>query len=231
MRVVVVENDPLAPVGRLEPHLDRHDVMVVAPAEGDALPEPGEFDAAVILGGRMGAYETDIHPWLDTEIGWLTDLVEAGTPTLAICLGSQMLAAATGGRAFKADAPEVGVVELTRTEAGRNDEVFGAVGGLVLSVHSDTFELAPNAVLLAHSQGFPHAFRVGSAMGLQFHPETSGEQAIEWLTNPNHEIQHGLSPRELSRLTTQIMEVDAQRADDTDRFFEKWFSSLLEKIG
>jgi len=144
-------------------------------------PVPGTgFDRVVILGGGMGAYDVDRHPWLDLEKDWIRDLVGADVPVLGICLGSQLLADALGGKAYRAAQPEVGVVSLSPTAAGMADPVVSKIGSMVYSLHQDTFDLPPDAALLAHSDRFPQAFRLGSALALQFHPDADRDQGLQW---------------------------------------------------
>jgi GMP synthase (glutamine-hydrolysing) len=59
------------------------------------------------------------------------------------------------------------------TEAGQADPVLTGLGGEHFSFHSDSFALPAGVDLLAESPTYPQAFRVGSALGLQFHPELS----------------------------------------------------------
>jgi GMP synthase (glutamine-hydrolysing) len=146
---------------------------------GDPIPGDG-FDRVVILGGAMGAYDIVRYPWLEAEKAWILSLVGEGVPVLGICLGSQLIADALGGRAYKADSPEADVIPLELTEAGKADPVASNIGDLVYSLHQDTFTLPPGATLLAQSQRFPHAFRLGSALALQFHPDADRDQGLEW---------------------------------------------------
>lgn len=147
--------------------------------EGD--PVPGtDFDRAVILGGAMGAYDVERHPWLDDEKSWIRSLVEAGVPVLGICLGCQLIADALGGRAYRAPETEAGLVSISLTVGGRDDPVVSKVGPLVFTLHQDTFDVPPDATLLAHTDRFPYAFRLGSALGLQFHPDADRDQALAW---------------------------------------------------
>jgi GMP synthase (glutamine-hydrolysing) len=174
----------MAPIGLLAEELDASGASwrQIAVKEGDPLPDSVEWRAIVPLGGEMGAYEEDRFPFLAEEKRFLAKAVEAGVPVLGICLGSQLLADALGGRAYRAPDTEVGYFPLdrTRTDPGGGDEVLGRVEGPSFVWHQDTFDLPPDAELLAASDRYPHAYRVGSALAVQFHPEVTGGIILDW---------------------------------------------------
>src|SRR5436190_10064190 len=63
-------------------------------------PPPGEiadYNAVLTFGGAMHADQEDRHPWLRFENDFLAAMLDDGMPLLAVCLGSQLLAAAAGG--------------------------------------------------------------------------------------------------------------------------------------
>jgi GMP synthase (glutamine-hydrolysing) len=66
---------------------------------GESCPEPDRLAGIVVLGGPMGAYEADRHPILHDSMRLLERAIEADVPTLAICLGAQLLALVAGGTA------------------------------------------------------------------------------------------------------------------------------------
>ena len=119
----------------------------------------------VSLGGLMGAYEDERYPWLRAEKRLLADAVSADVPVLGLCLGCQMLADALGGRAYRAPTPELGMLEVDLTDAGRVDPVLRHLDVPVPVWHSDTWELPPGGELLASTPAHPHAFRLGSGVG------------------------------------------------------------------
>ena len=56
------------------------------------------FTGLIVLGGPMNVDQTEKYPFLDAEIGWIRQALADQTPVLGICLGSQLLAKAAGGR-------------------------------------------------------------------------------------------------------------------------------------
>ncbi|MGX1899406.1 type 1 glutamine amidotransferase [Streptomyces anulatus] len=113
-----------------------------------------------------------------------------------MCLGAQLLGAATGGACVVGDGPEVGHVPVARAAAGHGGPVLAewaaAFGGeegsaTAMAWHSDTFWLPAHAELLASSARYPHAFRVGSsAYGIQFHLEVTAGPARRWLADDSY---------------------------------------------
>ena len=181
--VLVLQHDDGCPPARLGRVLDAAGLPweLVALDRGDRLPGLGPWRGIVSLGGRMGAYDTAEFPFLAAEARLLAEADRAGVPVLGLCLGGQLLAAALGGRAHLGPRPEIGYRPVRLTAAGRADPVLRHLDGPVLSWHQDTFELPPGAELLASSDAYPHAFRRGASVGLQFHPEADRAVLGTWL--------------------------------------------------
>ncbi|MBB3084663.1 type 1 glutamine amidotransferase [Geodermatophilus sabuli] len=151
---VTVLRDRAAAVGR--------ELTVYAAYRGD-FPDPGEHEAWVVLGGPQSV-DAD-RAALQPEIDVLTAAIEHDVPMLAICLGAQLLAVATGGRAFAGlHGLESGLVEVCSTTAQ-------PPSGRYYSFHSDSMEPPPGAELLAKSDRYLQAWRHRTALAVQFHPE------------------------------------------------------------
>jgi GMP synthase-like glutamine amidotransferase len=177
------EQDPLGPLG---------DWLTDAGAELD-IREPanlpattGDYAGLVCLGGPMSANDDFDFPWLADVRRLLAEAVTRQLPTLAICLGAQLLAVATGGQVTKGpEGPEVGPLLVAKRDVGWQDPLFTDMPFMpdVMQFHSDIVErLPPNTSLLASATLYPHqAFRVGRcAYGLQFHIETTTELVERW---------------------------------------------------
>ena len=73
------------------------DLDVCRPYAGDELPALTSYDALLVLGGPMGANDDDAHAWLGPVKELVRDARATHLPTLGICLGHQLIAAALGG--------------------------------------------------------------------------------------------------------------------------------------
>src|ERR1700744_18182 len=105
-------------------------------------------DLLAVLGGPIGVYENDLYPFLNDEIALIGRRLQAGLPTLGICLGAQLMARALGARVYPGRGKEIGWKPLTLTAAGR--ESLAPLDGLpVLHWHGDTFDLPDGAANLA----------------------------------------------------------------------------------
>jgi len=156
--------------------------------EGDPLPALGEADLVVAMGGPMSVNDESANPWLVAEKLGIAAAVRSGVPFFGVCLGAQLLAASLGAAVRTGDTPEVGVLPVELTEAGREDPVFSGLSHSfeTLQWHGDTFDLPDGAVHLGRSDAYPNqAFRVGEgAYGLQFHLEVTDVMLAEWSRVP-----------------------------------------------
>ena len=141
-------------------------------------------DLLVMMGGPMGVYENDAYPWIDCEIERLRERLARGLPTLGVCLGAQMIAAALGAKVYPGPAKEVGFSAIVPNAAGAASPVRHLAEVPVLHWHGDTFDLPDGAELLASSALYAHqAFRRGAeVLALQCHPEMGEDpRFVAWL--------------------------------------------------
>ena len=158
----------------------------------------------IVLGGPMAVYEADRHPFLATESGLVERALTAGRPVLGICLGAQLIANVLGARVYRGERREVGWAAITLTEDGRDDPVFGLMQQTltVFHMHSDTYEVPPDARNLARSALYEQqAFRWGDLVyGLQFHLEFTETMIQRLASEPDSRgyiSEAGVDPRSL----------------------------------
>jgi GMP synthase-like glutamine amidotransferase len=190
MRVLaVVHHDNAAAGVFAEPALAAgHELVEWQPHKEPRPPSDG-FGAAFVFGGEMNVDEEDEHPWLRDEKRFLAELLERGTPTLGVCLGSQLVAEAAGAVVRRAKMPEIGWYDVTLTPEGEEDDLLGVLPSRFESFQFHYYEwlLPPGATALARSALALQAFRLGErpVWGLQFHPEVVEQDLRSWLDDPD----------------------------------------------
>lgn len=145
-----------------------------------ARPSPAQLEKVdVILVGGSGDYSaTGAGAWLDRTLDLLREIHAQSKPAFASCWGFQAMARALGGQVIH-DLPhaELGTIELTLTDEGEQDPVFGPLGKKFYAQagHEDhVIVLPPGATLLASSARVEHqAYRCEGKpiYCTQFHPE------------------------------------------------------------
>ena len=140
-----------------------------------------------MLGGPQSALDDETtRPELVGVRRLLGQALAADFPTLAICLGAQLLAQVGGGTVRPGvDGPEVGATLVAKRDAADADPVFGPLplSPDVIQFHHDEISQLPDGATLLASNPFyaNQAFRVGRHVyGLQFHIETTPEIVHEW---------------------------------------------------
>lgn len=158
-------------------------------------------DLLILMGGPMGVYERDAHPWIDCEVDRLASRISLGLPTLGVCLGAQMIAAAMGAKVYSGSIKEVGFAPVALNAAGAESPLRHIDGVPMLHWHGDSFELPGDVELLASTEAYRHqAFRRGpELLALQFHAEMGEDPRFEqWLEDSDDYVgQAGITVPEL----------------------------------
>ncbi|MGC8553187.1 MAG: type 1 glutamine amidotransferase [Phycisphaerae bacterium] len=178
--VIVVQHVPPEGIGSIAHSLKAADIKAQTCEifAGHAVPQAINGAAGVIImGGPMGVYEQDRHPFLTHELNLLRSALDANKPILGICLGSQLLAAALGSRVYPGRQKEIGWHEVKRSDAAKADKLFSDAPDAFQAFHwhGDVFDVPQGAVPLLSSELTPcQAFRFGAAAyGLLCHLEVT----------------------------------------------------------
>jgi GMP synthase-like glutamine amidotransferase len=185
-RVLAFRHVPFEHLGLIADSLAEHAIdcrYMDLYASGEA-PSPQDADGFIFMGGPMSV--NDDLAYIRQELRLIEQAVALGKPVLGVCLGSQLIARALGGRVYRNPVKEIGWYDVRFTAAARQDRLFVGLDGpeTVFHWHGETFDLPAEAELLASSDACRHqAFRVGANVyGLQFHLEVSPEMIADWCT-------------------------------------------------
>lgn len=182
-----IRHVPYEGLGHIRPWAEARglEITETRPYEDAAFPAPTSMDLLVVLGGPMGVHDEDRHPWLVREKRFLAEVIEAGTPTLAICLGAQLVAHVLGADVRRHTHPEIGWHALEAVGDADSGVLapFLAADAEVMQWHYDTLELPEGAVHLARSDACEaQAFAWGDhVLAVQFHPEMTSAEVAEVL--------------------------------------------------
>jgi GMP synthase (glutamine-hydrolysing) len=159
---------------------------------GDIPSSLEEYAGLLVMGGPGAAFEdSDEFPSRVSEVHLVADALEAGLPTLGICLGAQLIAHAAGAWGYE-DILESGWFPVQVTESAWNyDPLLCLIDGLtVMQNHSRHYSLPPGAEVLARGTMYPYqAFRVGNAWGFQFHLEADEDMSFPQGMEDAHAFQ------------------------------------------
>ena len=176
-------------------------------------------DNFIILGGHMGAYDDQKFTYLQEEKQWLKYAINENSKILGICLGSQLIADAMGGSAFLSKNIEFGfknlefLIDDSLFEDFKNTKVF--------SWHRDTFNIPPEATLIAKTE-YPQIFSIKNSLALQFHPEIKLDLFENWYDSDlsKEELANYDVHSELNYLKDNFQQLEKSMHN----FYNKWIA-------
>lgn len=194
--------------------------------------DPLKPDLMVVLGGPIGVYEREAYPFIDAEIDLIRTRLVNQRPTVGICLGAQLMAAALGARVYPGtQGKEIGWAPL---QAGKDIALYPGFadwvspGLRVLHWHGDTFDLPAKAHHLAGTAAYPNqAFALGRyGLGLQFHSEVTAQGLERWYVG--HACELGNAHISVPQLR-EDSRTFAPRLESVARsFWRNWLAEALE---
>ena len=189
--VLVIQNTNIEGLGLFE-HLLKSDGYSIETIQAKQEKIPSKRYSLLII---LGAPESvnDNLGYLSNEMDLIQNYVSNSIPVLGICLGSQLIAKAFGASVYHGTKKEIGFFDDLRLENKNISDLFTGFNNPFTAFHwhEETFTLPQNAIRLVHSSDYPNqAFKIGTAVGLQFHLEVDESMINSWLASTHHISQN-----------------------------------------
>jgi len=217
MRLHYLQHVPFEDLANIKVWAERKDYSISRTLlfNGERLPDTGDFDWLVIMGGSMNIYEDDKYPWLIEEKKFIEKAIANRKIVLGVCLGAQLIADVLGSVVYKNEYKEIGWFPVSLTQESRKSALFNTLPDdfTAFHWHGDTFDLPDGATRIAENEGcanqaFEYNCRV---IGFQFHLESSIESINLLLQNCGDEIVAGKyiqTPDEMLSLKHNVQEIN-----------------------
>ncbi len=219
---------PFEGLGSIESWLEKAGYRITSTKffESDDLPDTNTIDLLVVMGGPMSVNDEDMFPWLAREKQFICDMIGSGKPVLGICLGAQLIASAMGAKVYRNPVKEIGWYPINGVSL-TDRSIFSFPASMeVFHWHGETFDLPAGAIRLAGSKGCENqAFQIGrSAIGLQFHLETTPESAGKMVFHCRDE----LIPSQYVQTEEEIFSVKPENYQTINRMMDNILTFLKQ---
>jgi len=197
--------------------------------KGDSVPENiDDASALLVMGGPVGVYEADAHPYLREEKQLIADSIDKEIPVLGICLGSQLIASVLGASVYKGKQKEIGWFPVYLEKAGDLDPLFAQLSPAFTGFHwhGDVFDLPKGAVSLARSELTTcQAFRYqDNVYGILCHLEVTPKIIEEMTAAFDAELQ-------VEKISKEILMKDCEKyIQELNRLGRMAFSAWVQSI-
>ena len=115
MRAHYLQHVPFEGLGIIKPWLkvQGYELTNTPFYESALLPDPGEIDLLIVMGGPMSVNDEAEFPWLIDEKRFIRRCIEEDTSVLGICLGAQLIASSLQSRVYPNRVKEIGWFPIT----------------------------------------------------------------------------------------------------------------------
>lgn len=173
-KAIAIIHDRSDVLGSLPSLLNQMNIELTTVSIDQPLPKQEDADYFFIMGSPESAHD-DTLPWIKHELEWLEALLKANKPMMGICFGSQIIARAMGGKAYRLEQPEIGFMPVPAQHPDWTHH------GPWLNFHFDTFDLPDHVELLGATSEAKQSYRWGNCWAVQFHPEIDTEMFDTWI--------------------------------------------------
>ncbi len=175
-----------------------HDMILTPVYLEELIPDFISIDALLVMGGPMSIGDYERFPWLREEKEFILNAINAGLPTIGICLGAQLIADVLGADVKRNAQKEIGWYPVTLSSDAMASPFFKDFpeNFEAFHWHGDTFDLPEGAVPVGYSnatknQGFYLDGHGKKVMALQFHLESTEASIRALCENSVQELAEG----------------------------------------
>ncbi|MEG6507797.1 type 1 glutamine amidotransferase [Methyloligella sp. 2.7D] len=239
MKAIVLQHLPIEHPGIFRDFFaeDGIEITTVELEQGEEIPDLAPFDFMVVMGGPQDVWQEEGFPWFVPEKAAIAKFVmEMKRPFIGMCLGHQLLAEVVGGKVAPGETPEVGVLNVEKTEAGKQAPFLQGTADVmpVLQWHGAAVQSLPEeAVVLASSEACPiQIFRYGTcAFGLQCHIEITEETVDDWAVVPEYAaaLEKALGEGAVDDLRGKVQELLPQFNRDARTIYDNFKAVLAAR--
>jgi GMP synthase (glutamine-hydrolysing) len=206
MPILVLQHDPACTPGRLgltlRDHAQKLDIRRLDLPESRTNPHvPKDFeniDGVIALGGPQNVGES--HSWMNAEIDFLRETHNRQIPLVGVCLGSQLISVALGGKVAPMSKPEWGFPVISQLPIANTDVILAGIPWRTRQFAAHTqhvTDLPPGATLLQSSEACKvQSYRIGlRTYAFQYHFECDRAMVDAFAQGSANEIGAcGLTP-------------------------------------
>jgi GMP synthase-like glutamine amidotransferase len=209
---------------------DGFDVVTIELDEGEAIPDLNGFDALWVMGGPQDVWQEEKYPWLiDEKVAIRKAVNELNMPYVGICLGHQLLADALGGEVGSGDKSEVGIMQIYKTETGKQSPFLINMSDTMncLQWHSAEVKTAPaglDVLSLSDACAIQSLSLGNQVITMQYHQEIINSTVSDWSDIPAYKValEKALGEDAAEKLEQKALEYMYDFNKTARQFYENW---------
>jgi len=214
---------------------DAFEITTVELDDGERIPDLNDFDALWVMGGPQDVWQEDKYPWLIKEKAAIRKAVnELKMPYVGICLGHQLLADALGGEVGPGDETEVGIMQIHKTDAGKQSPFLNKLADTMncLQWHGAEVKTAPVGmdVLVSSDQCSIQSLSLGTQVfTTQYHQEIIDTTVSDWSDIPAYKraLEKSLGDNAASNLEKEALAHMDEFNKTARQLYENWKSVVF----
>lgn len=197
------------------------------------IPDFKKYTRLLIMGGPQSVYDTiNKYPSKDFEIASIKTFTKMQKPVLGLCLGSQLIASAFGGRVYQnivdgKPFKETGFYKIQLTKDGMSDILLKDFSKSfeVFQWHGDIFDLPKNTSLLATGKNVRNqVFKIKNSKtyGFLFHLEFTPKMVEELIKIDNEWLYKNNKANEKA-IMKRAYDYEQKIKELSKKLFQNWF--------